>query len=149
MIRKVTSIILLLLALTPVVINIAGWNIHLSCEDEEHVYSVAGMKGGIRLMKYGQYEAPKNLSVKRSSSRPSTYKRHDLFQLGSISLYVDGFAGSHPGFDYFTFERNEPYLSALYSFVTFPQILLLAFTLLIILLINHGELNKGRKAKKA
>ena len=144
MIRKAFSIVLLLLALSPVVINLCGWNIHLTCENEEHVYSIAGMKGGIRLMKERQYEAP-NLPAKRSPSRPSTYKRHDLFQLGSISLYIDGFTGSHPGFNYFTFERNEPYLSALYSFITFPQILLLAFTLLIILLLNHGELSKGRK----
>ncbi|GAA5497505.1 hypothetical protein Rhal01_03701 [Rubritalea halochordaticola] len=152
MIRKAFSILLLLLALCPVVINLCGWNIQLAYESENQEYSVAGMRGGIRLTKLKRlsstYKQPSEEALRESIG----YEHHSLCQLGPVSLEVNRATKLPPSstsFRYFTFERSDPSMSSFINYITFPQIFLLAFTLLIILVLNHGELNKGRKAKKA
>ncbi|SHI57524.1 hypothetical protein SAMN02745181_0422 [Rubritalea squalenifaciens DSM 18772] len=153
MIRKAFSIILLLLALSPVVINLCGWHLFAYYQQGDKDYIIGAVSGGIHLAKadHTDFSSEDQLGIDQALG----IQYHELLKSGSLLIYAEGledpYGASSPlhNFILFPIDKHDPADAAEYAFVTFPQLLLIAFTLLIILLLNHGELNKGRKAKKA
>ena len=155
MIRKAFSIILLLLALTPIVANLKGWDLYTYYQTSDRDYIIGAERGCVYLGNHRHRELSFD-AVPEDDDWP-TIKRDDkeILNLGSIVIFAWIFpCDSDPGFLNTLLFNFRPFNFGMkpideYAYIEFPLLLLLAVTLLIILVLNHGELTKHRKANKA